>query len=348
MDSRPQRTIWVVVAGGGILQGVAALLVRAGLLGHGVGTAVQIVIVWVLIIILALLATRRLERLASRIVEHQHAHRLTLSQMEQLEAQNAVLQVITRTPDVALAFQALARRLARIVPCDRVGLALLKESGQEFQTYTARVAEEERRHRPRPELEFSMERSIVGQAVRDREPIVVDVLADAAPDFFDANVLHSAGFKAALIVPLMSKGRAVGTINLTSRQPKAFRVEDAKALQSIAEILAVAYVAQQAQVALARFRTVEAMSDMTLSVSNEINSALQIIIGHCDLLERTYAHDPALQRDLVTVVRQAQRIASLLDNMRSAAADRLREVAASVNEAGVPSSPEALVEEEHS
>jgi hypothetical protein len=34
--------------------------------------------------------------------------------------------------------------------------------------------------------------------------------------------------------------------------------------------------------------------------------------------------------------------------MRAAAADRLREVAASVNEAGVPSSPEALVEEEHS
>jgi transcriptional regulator with GAF, ATPase, and Fis domain len=346
MDSRPQRTIWVIVAAGGILQGLAALLVRTGTIGHRPGVALQISIVWILIVVLALLATRRLERLASRIVEHQQAHRLTLSQMEQLEAQNAVLQVITRTPDVALAFQALARRLARIVPCDRVGLALLKEGGQEFQTYTARVAEEERRHRPRPELEFSMDRSIVGQAVRERAPVVVDVLADAAPDFFDANVLHSAGFKSALIVPLISKGRAVGTINLISRQPTAFRIEDAKALQSIAEILAVAFVAQQAQVALARFRTVEAMSEMTLSIANDINSALQIIIGHCDLIERGYAHDPALQRDLATVIRQAQRIATLLENMRSAAADRLREVAASVNEAGVPSSPESLVEED--
>ena len=49
------------------------------------------------------------------------------------------------------------------------------------------------------------------------------------------------------------------------------------------------------------------MSELTLSVAAEINSALQTIIGHCDLLERGYT-DPALQRDLRTIVRQAQRI----------------------------------------
>ena len=51
----------------------------------------------------------------------------------------------------------------------------------------------------------------------------------------------------------------------------------------------------------------EAMSELTLSIAAEINSALQTIIGHCDLLERGYP-DPDLQRDLATVVRQAQRI----------------------------------------
>jgi nitrogen-specific signal transduction histidine kinase len=61
------------------------------------------------------------------------------------------------------------------------------------------------------------------------------------------------------------------------------------------------------------------MSDLTLNVATEINSALQTIIGHCDLLERGYP-DPHLQRDLATVVRQAQRISALLDKMRSASA----------------------------
>ena len=345
MHLTPRRLVWSLVALGVLVQGGAWLLVRLGLMAHTTGTGLQIAVLWILILVFARFATRHMQALNSRIEEHRQEHQLTLAEMEQTEAQNAVLQVITRTPDVALAFQALARRVARVIRCDRVGLALLKEDGQQFQTYTARVGDDERRNRPRPELEFGMERSLVGQVVREREPILVEDLASVAPDYFDANVMHSAGFKSVMMVPLMSKGRAVGTINLVSRSPRAFTMDDAKTLMPIAEILAVAHVAQQAQMALARFRTVEAMSDLTLSIATEINSALQIIVGHCDLLERSYP-DPALQRDLATVVRQAQRIAELLEKMRGAATERLRETAASVNQAGIPAGPEGLIEEE--
>jgi signal transduction histidine kinase len=102
-------------------------------------------------------------------------------------------------------------------------------------------------------------------------------------------------------------------------------------------------VAQQLQAQIARHRTMEAMSDHTLSVASEINSSLQTIIGHCDLLERQYL-DPALQRDLATIVRQAQRIAGLLEKMRTSAQDRLREAAAGLGRD--PSSPEEYVDPE--
>lgn len=345
MTLASRRLIWLIVGLGASLQVATALLVRSGVVGHSAGLGVQLAIVWLLIISLALAATRRMDRMASRIEEHQQEHKITLGQMEQLEAQNAVLQVITRTPDVALAFQTLARRLTRVVRCDRVQLALLTETGQQLQTFTARTGETERRNRPRPELEFSLDRSLVGQAVREREPLVVDDLSAVAPDYFDANVLVSGGFRSALLVPLISKGRSVGTITLVSKSAGAFRIEDAHALMPIAEILAVAHVAQQAQMALARYRTVEAMSELTLSIANDINSALQIIIGHCDLLERTYP-DPALQRDLAMVIRQAQRISELLEKMRVASTDRLRETAASMRQADIPSSPETLAEKE--
>jgi GAF domain-containing protein len=341
MSVPSRRLIWLIVGTGALLQVGAALLVQAGALGHGTGLAVQLAIVWILIVSLGIAATRRMSLMASRIEEHQHEHRITLGQMEQLEAQNAVLQVITRTPDVALAFQTLARRITRVVRCDRLGLALLSESGQQLQTYTARAGESERRNRPRPELEFSLDRSLIGQAVREREPLVVDDLSAAAADYFDANVLHSAGFKSALLVPLISKGRSVGTITLVNRTEAAFRLDDAEAILPIAEILAVAHVAQQAQMALARYRTVEAMSDLTLSIANDINGALQIIVGHCDLLERSYP-DPALQRDLATIIRQARRISELLEKMRVASTERLRETAASVDPAEIPTSPETL------
>ena len=115
---------------------------------------------------------------------------------------------------------------------------------------------------------------------------------------------------------------------------------DVDTLRPIAEILAVAHVAQQLHVLLGRHRTTEAMADVMLSFATDINSALQTIVGHCDLLERGYP-DPALQRDLATVGRQAQRIAELLEKMRSSANDRLRELAHSIEGAGIATQPEA-------
>jgi GAF domain-containing protein len=335
------RTIWICVAAAAVIQFGVSALVGGEVLGHTAGLFIQLATVWAVIIWLGLIATRQIGGLASSLARRETAHRVTLTQMEQLEAQNDVLQVIARAPDVTLAFQALARRIARMVPCDRMGLALLREDGQNFQTFTARVTEEERRNRPRPELEFGVGQTLIGAVVRSREPMTIPDISQVAADYLDANVLHSAGFGSAIVLPLISKGRAVGTINVVSRARNAFTELHSKTLWPIAEILAVAYVAQQLQLSLGRYRIMEAMAELTISTANDINSALQTIIGHCDLLEREHP-DPALQRDLATIIRQAQRIADLLNRMRQAANERLKETAASVGSEGIPGSPEAL------
>jgi signal transduction histidine kinase len=124
----------------------------------------------------------------------------------------------------------------------------------------------------------------------------------------------------------MSKGRAVGTLNFVSRRPGAFTLGQVEPVQSIAEILAVAWVVQQLQLSLGRFRTMEVMTEATLSIAAEINSALQAIIGHCALIRREYAED-RLQRDLDTIAGQAGRIAELLERMRTTAGERLKAIA---------------------
>jgi GAF domain-containing protein len=222
-------------------------------------------------------------------------------------------------------------------------LALLTDNGQEFQTYTARVQEEERRARPRPEVVFTVEQTLLGRVVRSREALIVGDISLAATEFLDANILQTSGFGSALIVPLVSKGRVVGTLNLVQRAKDGYRPEHVSAIQPIAEIFAVAVIAQQLQLALGKYRSAEAIAEMTVSIAAEINSALQTIIGYCDLLERGYP-DPNLQRDLATVVRQAQRIEGLLAKMRDAAHERMKEVEAAVTEAGIPASPEEFGE----
>jgi hypothetical protein len=347
MTDREQRApVWVIWGLIGVFAVVeAAAWTIAGGVPRRPGVLIQVGTAWLVMLILASLATRRIRTQARRIRAHEHTHQETLGEIEQLQTQNAMLEIIARSVDATLAFQALASRIERLVPCDRVGLALLTDNGQEFQTYTARVDEEERRARPRPEMIFKVDQTVFGTVVRSREALIVADVSESAADFLDANILHTSGFGSALIVPLVSKGRVVGTLNLVQRAKNAYRPEHISAIQPIAEIFAVAVIAQQLQVALGKYRSMEAMSEMTLSIATEINSALQTIIGHCDLLERGYP-DPNLQRDLVTVVRQAQRIEGLLGKMRSAAHERMKEVEAAVtaNEAGIPSSPEAFDE----
>ena len=343
MTSSDQRApVWVIWGLVGLFALVEAISwsVAGGIPRRAV-VLVQVGTAWAVMLILAVLATRRLRSQARRIRGYEHSHRETLGEIEELQTHNAMLEIIARSLDVTLAFQALASRIALLVPCDRVGLALLTEDGQEFETYTARVQEDERRARPRPEVMFKVDRTVIGAVVRSREALIVPDIAAAAVDFLDANILHTSGFGSALILPLVSKGRAVGTLNLVHRSRDAFREEHVGAIQPIAEVFAVSIIAQQLQLSLGKYRTMEAMSEMTLSTAAEINNALQTIIGHCDLLERGYP-DPSLQRDLATVVRQAQRIDELLRNMRDAANARMREVEAAVNSAAIPSSPEGF------
>jgi hypothetical protein len=335
--------IWIFAIGAVALQGTVALLMRfTSWPPHGTGVVVQIAILWIAVLVLTVIATRHISSLARTLTRHEHAHLATLDHVGQLEIQNALLTSLAKSVDVGLAFQSLARLVARLVECDRLGLALLKENGQGFQTYTARVTEEERRHRPRPDVEFGMDRTLMGAVVHSREPLIANDLSAPASDFIDANVLNSAGFRSALILPLVAKGRAVGTINLVSRRTGAFVSTHIESLTPITEILAVAILAQQWQVSLTKYRTMEAAADITLSVANEINSALQTIIGSCNVLEREHPGDPALQRDLATLVRQAQRIAELLERMRYATQERLTEAAARVTEAKIPDSPEEI------
>ena len=331
MNASPRRTASLVIWG--LLTAFAVLQAFAWTIGPRPGWpwgVIQVVAGWVIMVLLALVATRRMDHLVAQLTRTEDAHQETKNDVEQLQMHNTMLEMLARTVDVPLAFQSMAHRIARVVACDRVGLALLSDDGHEFHTYTARV-NEERRSRPRPDVVFKAEGTAIGTVVKARQPLIVKDTSIGAPNFLDMNVAHSSGFVSALIIPLVSNERAVGTLNVVSRQRAAFGKDHIDMLLPIAEILAMAHVAQRLQVAATKHTTMSAITELTLTVSTEINSALQTIAGHCDLIERAYP-DPRLHRDLDTITRQAQRISALLDKMRIAAHERLTEAAATINE----------------
>jgi transcriptional regulator with GAF, ATPase, and Fis domain len=329
-DRIPVWALWALIVLGAVQ--LAAWFASGGVT-FGRSALVAGVVAWINLLLLAALVSRRIRGMRRRISQHETAHRATRDEVESLQLQNEMLQIIARAPDVTVAFQSLAPRITRLVPSDRLGLALLSEDGREFQTFTARTPDEDRRARPRPEVVFKVEGTALGHVVRSREPLLINDTRDSPAGYLDVTVLSGSGFYSALLIPLISKGRAVGTLNFVSRRPGAFTLGQAEPVQSIVEILAVAWMVQQLQLSLGRFRTMETMSELTLSIAAEINSALQTVIGHCDLIRREYA-DERIGRDLDTVVRQSQRIVGLLERMRATASERLKDVAATVKREG--------------
>ena len=327
-DRAPVWAIWLLIVFGAVQPFVWSL---AGGTAPPRFVLIPLLVGWISLLVLAALATRRLSWLWRTLTQSKSAHQTTLNEVEQLQTQNKMLHIVASSVDVPLAFQELGSRIARLVPCDRLGLALLSEDGTEFQTYTARTEDQAPRNRIRPEVVFKVDRTMIGSAIRSGEPLIIDDMEAAAPDYLDANVVVSAGFRSGLVVPLISRERPVGTLNLVSRRPGAFERAHVEPLQPIAELLAVAWVAQQLQMTTVKFRTMETMSELTLSIASDINSALQAIVSHCDLLARGNT-DPRFSRDVDTIVHQAKRIAELLEKMRSAAAERLREASASINQ----------------
>ena len=305
-----------------------------------VGMSVGLITAWSAILILAGLASRQILGLKSDLQVQQDRHQATLSQIEQLSTLNEMLLTFGRSNDVGMAFQSLSTHVGRLVPCDRLGLALLRESGQELLTYSARVSEPERRRRPRPELELSLERSVFGQVVRSCEALVIDDLNQQAAAFHDASVLASQGFQSALVVPLISRNRAIGTLMVMARARRAFLPEHRDVIQPLAEVLAFAFVAQQQQHALEKFQMMESMSDTTFALASEINGALQGVIGEAALLRRQH---PQLGESLDGVIHHAERTLVLLERMRAAAHERIGE---SDLTAAIPASPEAYDQDE--
>lgn len=331
------RNLILAVSATAAGQFALAIAAQRGWVRDGVAIPVLLMLAWGLIIYLALVASRHTASLKAEITTKQSQHQATLDQVEQLEALNEMLVTLGRTKDVGLAFQGLARRVGRLVRCDRLGLAVMHENGYEVQTYLSRVSEPERRRRPRPEVAYRLERSLFGQVMRSCEPAVVDDFGTQALDFVDMTDLAAQGFRSAIVLPLMSRNRAIGTLTAISRTPGAFTANHRDAMQPMAEVLAFAFVAQQQHAALHRYRSMETLAEVSLSVSTDINSALQAIIGQSGVLEALH---PECAEDIRLITAQADRIATLLERMRTAAQERLRDAATPASTAGIPASPE--------
>jgi GAF domain-containing protein len=235
--------------------------------------------------------------------------------IEHLQATNALLRTLASSPDVTQNLFDLALRIRAIVPCERVGLALMTEDREGYSTYTARLDSRETSPEAQVELHFSRASTVIDEVLAAGEPRIIDDVTDLAPRFLDANVLKSAGFLSSMVIPLTFEGEPFGGLHLAARKAGAFTPEHVHMLKPIAEALSLAYGNRRVANALARHQMADELSELTFAFANDMSGAVQAIIGQCELLAHR-SNDPAIKEELAGMLLQAKRLREILNNMQ--------------------------------
>ncbi len=269
-----------------------------------------------LAIVVAYLAARMFTSFSAALKEKETAWAEAVSRLEYLEARNAILQVLATTTDLRVAFTTLSDQIRHIVACDRVTLSLLSENGEELHTFSGQPATAQQASAVQPDLQFRRAGTLMDELIRSSQPAILADVRKLAADYLDANVLASGGYMSALGFPLIFEGKPLGTLTLIAREKDAFTDVHLRAVQPVAQTIALACGTQQLARRLAHTQLAEAIAEMAFAMANEINGAMQTIVGHCELAEREHAEDLPLQRDLATIVRQAHRVIDAMARLR--------------------------------
>lgn len=323
-----RRFVWTLVltaVGTGILIELAIALMpdsqRHSLL-------VRTLTVWPLAVLLVYLSARGLARLSRRVDADAAALAAAEARIERIESLNTLLHRLASTSTVGALFQVLSSRIADLVPCDRVAVAL-SDREPEFQLVVAKSTRDDEGESPQVH-HFLRGGTLVAEVADRGEPRLVTDLSALAVTCLDANVLASSGLRSAVILPLAAEGVTFGALIALSRRPTALTSAHIDTLRPVADVVAVAFATQTLARALGRSQMAKDIADVLFSLANEINGAMQAIVGHCELLSREY-QDPALRRDLAMVSRQAVRATEVLAQVRELAEARLRRATSVAN-----------------
>ena len=151
-----------------------------------------------------------------------------------LDVNNAIVTCLDRES----LFAATATAVARVIPYDRAALVLLDPVKDVFRVLGVAGPV------PTPPIiplgtEWPRQESRSGWIFEHHRPML-DVDLRDSPPFFEHALLIREGIRAAVSVPLESKGRMLGTLNVGSRTPGRYGEAEVSLLGGIAEQVALA------------------------------------------------------------------------------------------------------------
>src|SRR5262245_45175475 len=155
-------------------------------------------------------------------------------------------------------------------------------------------------------LDIAARDSGLGEAIAQRKPLLIADLTKRESNPLRAAAIE-AGFRAALIVPLLSSDGPLGTLVLQRRQPGEFPAAVVTLMQSFADQSAIALEnARLFEEIAQKGRELEIASQhksqFVANMSHELRTPLAAILGYAELMQEGF-YEPLGQKSLDTLTR---------------------------------------------
>ena len=180
-----------------------------------------------------------------------------------LEINNAVVSSLTRD---AL-FHAIARALRRVVPFDRTAVFLHDPERDVLRLFVLESSLVSAYFVVG--LEMPVADSHVGRVFREQRPLLRDDL-EREREYPMEHRAFADGVRSYVVVPLLARGRAVGTLAVASTRPGQYSESDAAFLQDAANQVALAVENMQA------YEEITALSERTARVAERYRTLLEV------------------------------------------------------------------------
>jgi PAS domain S-box-containing protein len=170
------------------------------------------------------------------ITERQRAEEALRQSSTRLEVVNRLHQLISRNLDIREVYEAFVPEMARLVAFDSTAILILDEAAG-----AREIVARWTRHEPilQPGAPLPLTSSPLVGAIRRAQPYVERELGEMG-EGPELERLRREGIRSRAVVPLIIKGKVIGSLALGSRQTGAYSDQDLEVLKPLADQLAIA------------------------------------------------------------------------------------------------------------